>query len=234
MLISFAHQLPPFRLVGGPSWITTARYDIVAKLPVSSTSGAPGAGRDPIQDVRDALRALLSDRFKLAAHQETRELDIYALVLARPGGRPSPSMKPSAQHCAAAAVVARNSGASPSPVQGEPIFCGLRQSGGRIQVGGMPLSQFASILAGQGQVGRVVVDRTGLAGTWDFELTFAPTSPAPALGLPPSDATAAPPSDPDAPSIFTALQEQLGLKLESTKGPVDVVVIDHVEQPKPD
>ena len=116
----------------------------------------------------------------------------------------------------------------PSP--SDPVFCGIRQRAGRIQAGGTALSEFASILANQGQIGRVVIDRTGLTGNWDFELTFAPTPPA----GPPSSDTSAPPSDPDAPSIFTALQEQLGLKLESTTGPVDVLVIDHVEHPTAD
>ena len=84
------------------------------------------------------------------------------------------------------------------------------------------MSLFANNLAGQ--VGRVVVDRTGLTGGWDFELRFAPGPPRGPL----------PPVDPDAPSLFTAIQEQLGLKLESTKGPVEVVVIDSVDRPTPD
>ena len=98
---------------------------------------------------------------------------------------------------------------------------------GRIAFGGLPISTFANGLAGQ--VGRVVVDRTGLEGNWDFELKFTAEPPA---GLPPGTELPAP--DPNAPSIFTALQEQLGLKLQATKGPVEVFVIDSVEQPIPD
>jgi uncharacterized protein (TIGR03435 family) len=94
--------------------------------------------------------------------------------------------------------------------------------------GGSPLSMFATALAGP--VGRVVVDRTGLTGAWDFELTF---SGDPQRGLP-SPGVEPPPDDPNAPSLFTALQEQLGLKLEATKGPVEVVVVDRVERPAPD
>jgi uncharacterized protein (TIGR03435 family) len=92
----------------------------------------------------------------------------------------------------------------------------------------MPLSVFANNISGQ--LGRTVIDRTGLTGNWDFELTFAPERP---LGaLPPG--VELPPVDPNAPTIFTAVQEQLGLKLESTKGPVDVHVIESIERPTPD
>ena len=104
---------------------------------------------------------------------------------------------------------------------------GSRRAEG-IRFGGLPLSQFANVLVGQ--VGRPVVDRTGLGGNWDAELAFAA---APPVGLLPPGATP-PPSDPDAPSIFTAVLEQLGLKLESTKGPVDILVIDSVEHPTAD
>jgi uncharacterized protein (TIGR03435 family) len=96
-----------------------------------------------------------------------------------------------------------------------------------IRFSGFPLSQVASMLGGQS--GRMVVDRTGLTGNWEFALTFA----AEQRGQPPPGVEL-PAPDPDAPSLFTAIQEQLGLKLESTKGPVDVLVIDSVEQPTPD
>ena len=90
--------------------------------------------------------------------------------------------------------------------------------------GGYPLSQLTRYLAPQVQ--RVVIDRTGLTGDWDFDLKFTPPSAAASAD--------APASDPDSPSIFTALQEQLGLKLEPARGPVDVLVIDGVERPNPD
>jgi len=96
--------------------------------------------------------------------------------------------------------------------------------------GSFPLSQLASALSQMTQ--RVVVDRTGLAGNFDLDLTFTPDQTM-SRGAPPPGATP-PPIDPNGPSIFTALQEQLGLKLESTRGPVDVIVIDHVEPPTPD
>ena len=94
-------------------------------------------------------------------------------------------------------------------------------------VNAMPLSLFANNLSGQVQ--RVVVDRTGLSGGWDFEINYAPEQP-----VNPPPGVEFPAADPNAPSLFTAIQEQLGLKLQSTKGPVEVLVIDRVEQPTPD
>jgi bla regulator protein blaR1 len=99
---------------------------------------------------------------------------------------------------------------------------------GRVRFGGYPLSLFAQLISNQ--VGRAVVDRTGLTGNWDFEMTYAPP---PAQGpLPPG--VELPPSDPDAPDLFTAVREQLGLKFESTKGPIEVLVIDSIEMATPD
>jgi uncharacterized protein (TIGR03435 family) len=97
-----------------------------------------------------------------------------------------------------------------------------------MQVGGMPLLSFANMLSGRVQ--RTVVDRTGLAGAWDFEINFAPES----APIPAPPGVELPPGDPTAPSLFTAIQEQLGLRLQSTKGPVEVLVVDRIEQPTPD
>jgi uncharacterized protein (TIGR03435 family) len=223
-LITFAYQLQPFQIVGDPGWVGNDRFDINAKMEGDPPPLAPGAGIDPMQL---ALRTLLADRFKLVMHKETRELDTYALVMARPGGKPGPALKPSTTDCAAEAKK-MGRGGGPPPGPNDPVTCGSRQNFGRIRFGGMPLSVFATNISGQ--LGRTVVDRTGLSGNWDFELTFAPERP---LGaLPPG--VEPPPVDPNAPTIFTAVQEQLGLKLDSTKGPVDVWVIDRIEQPMPD
>ena len=102
---------------------------------------------------------------------------------------------------------------------------------GRLNAGGMPMSNLATTLAPQ--VGRIVLDKTDLTGTYDFELTYAPDTIGRAGG-PPLINGAPVPADPNAPNIFTALQEQLGLKLDSQRGSVDVVVIDRVEQPTAD
>jgi len=224
-LISYAYQLAPFMLAGVPGWTANERFDIVAKLEGDPPPVTPGSGPDPLML---AMRTLLADRFKLKFHHETRESDIYALVLARPAGNPGPGLKPSVQDCSPQAVQARRASPPPAAPGNVPaVLCGMQMMPGRIASGGLPLSTLANGLAGQ--VGRVVVDRTDLAGNWDFELKFTAEPPA---GPPPGPDL--PPPDPNAPSIFTALQEQLGLKLQATKGPIEVFVIDSVERPIPD
>jgi uncharacterized protein (TIGR03435 family) len=225
-MITFAYQLAQYQLVGGPSWISTDAFDVVANMEGDPAPVAPGTGADPIQL---ALRDLLADRFKLKAHRETREMDIYALVMAKPGGAPGPSLKPSTADCAAQAAAARRGGPPPGPpgppAPGAP-FCGIFGGPGRLRFGGLPASQMVQAFSGQS--GRMVVDRTGLTGSWDFEINFAIEG----RGGPGGPDVPAP--DPNAPSFFTALQEQLGLKVESTKGPVEVLVIDAIEKPVDD
>jgi len=208
---------------GGPSWVANDRFDIVAKMEGDPAPVAPGAGPDPLML---AMRTLLTERFKLVTHKETRELDVYALTRARPDGKLGPAIKPSTTDCAALMAGRRGGGPPPPPPDPNgPVVCGLRGSIGRISMGGFLVSEFARSL--QGLAGRLVIDRTGLTGPHDLELTFAqdrPNGP-----LPPG--VELPPVDPNAPNLFTALQEQLGLKLESTKAPIEVLVIDSVEQP---
>jgi uncharacterized protein (TIGR03435 family) len=221
-LITFAYQLAQYQLVGGPPWIGTDRFDIVAKMDGEPPPVPPGSGPDQIML---ATRTLLADRFGLKVHRETREMDIYALVLAKPGAGPGPGLKPSTTDCAALGAARRGAPPGPPgpPPPGTP-FCGIMGGPGSIRFDGFPISQMATMLAGQ--AGRMVVDRTGLTGSWAFTLTYAPEQ----RGAPPPGADQ-PAPDPNAPSLFTALQEQLGLKLESTKGPVEVVVIDAINKP---
>jgi bla regulator protein blaR1 len=223
VLITFAYQLQQQQLIGGPSWVANDRFDIVAKMEGDPAPVAPGAGPDPLML---AMRTLLTERFKLVTHKDTRELDVYALTRARPDGKLGPAIKPSTTDCAALMSGRRGGGpAPPPPDPNGPVVCGLRGSIGRISMGGFLVSEFARSL--QGLAGRLVIDRTGLTGPHDLELTFAqdrPNGP-----LPPG--VELPPVDPNAPNLFTALQEQLGLKLESTKAPIEVLVIDSVEQP---
>jgi uncharacterized protein (TIGR03435 family) len=221
LLITFAYQIQSFQLAGGPSWISNDRFDIVAKMEGDPPPIIPGTGADHMML---ATRTFLADRFKLVMHRETRELDIYALTMARPGGKPGKALRPASGDCSPEAFAARRG--TPPPPNTPPPVCGIQQTMGRIRLGGFPLSLFANSLSNQ--VGRFVVDRTGLAGNWDFELTYTPD---PGRGTPGPDA---PPIDPNGPSLFTAIQEQLGLKLEATKGPVEVWVIDSIQQPTPD
>jgi uncharacterized protein (TIGR03435 family) len=219
MLITFAYQIQPYQLIGGPGWIGESRFDIIAKLEGDPPPTPPGAGPDPMML---ALRTLLADRFKLVVHRETRELDIYALTMARPGGKPGAALKPAGPECSPESLAARR-GAAPGTLP--PLFCGIQNRGpGRIAMAGMPLSFYANFVSGQ--VGRFVVDRTGLTGNWDFELTFAPPQAPPGAAAQPAGVV-----DPNLPDLFTALREQLGLKMDPTKGPVDVLVVDSAQQP---
>ena len=213
LLISDAYRLP---IVGGPEWLrhrpgpqrTGTRFDVIATIP-------PGT---PPAQVPLMLRTLLADRFTLVVHTETQEREAYALVHAREDGRLGPQLTPSRQQC----QVEIEAGPLRAPVRrvtddGKPV-CSMMQGPAAIRGGGLTMRFLASALTGY--AGRMVVDRTGLEGPFDFELTYAPA----ARGGGP-----APPDD--RPSIFIAVQEQLGLKLEPTTAAVDVLVIDSVSMP---
>lgn len=224
-LITFAYQLQPFQLVGDPGWIRTETFDIVAKMEGDPAPVPPGQGADPLML---AMRTLLAERFKLTVHRETREMDIYALVLARPDGTLGPKLTKTTTDCEALMKANRGGPPPTPPGTNAPFLCGMRGTFGKLVANSMPMVTFANNLSQRMQ--RVVVDRTGLTGGWDFELTFAqepPTGP-----LPPG--AELPPTDPNAPSLVTAIQEQLGLRLQSTKGPVEVLVVDRIEQLIPD
>jgi uncharacterized protein (TIGR03435 family) len=229
LLIRFSYQLQPFQVVGGPDWLNTDRFDVTAKAEGDIQPTPPGT----TGQLQLMMRALLADRFRLVTHGETREMPIYNLVLARSDSRLGSGLKPSSTDCAAVMRGRRGGGPPPAPPQpGEPIQCGLMIGIGTMNAGGMPMSQLAQTLSQQ--VGRIVTDRTGLTGNYDFMLTYAPEGRGGPPGGPPFGGPDAPAADPNLPSIFTALQEQLGLRLESARGPVEVLVIDRVEPPTED
>jgi uncharacterized protein (TIGR03435 family) len=231
LLIQNAFRLQPNQLVGGPDWLGD-RYDIVGKIP---------EGVSPARQ-QEMVRALLADRFELATHAETRELPIYALVMARSDSRLGPTLSLTKNDCTANAGRGRRAGGPPAagppsfPQAGSRPPCGTFGAPGALSAGGITMARLAEMLSGN--VGRTVVDRTGLAGFYEFDLTYTPDripggAGGPGPGLPPG--VPAPPAiDPNGPSLFTALQEQLGLKLDSTRGPVEVTVIDRVERPTED
>ena len=160
------------------------------------------------------LQSLLEERFKLRVHRETREQPTYTLVVARSDGRLGPRLKPSGADCATAAT---SSSAFSPGAQCAGLF-GVGPAGGRIISRGQPLRRVVSVLSMA--VSRGVVDRTGLQGPFDVELDWSSDVSAGATG--------------NTPSIFTALQEQLGLRLEPSRGPVEVLVIDAVDRPTAD
>jgi len=247
-LLGLGYRVQPFQLVGAPEWISSERYDVTATSTIT-----------PTPDQRASMvQALLADRFKLAIHRETRDLPAYALVLARNDGGLGSRIRKSDLDCAALAAAARGNpppaGLGPDargPIGRGPAAPGQTAQTGQVQMQmtgcgttggrggqrtsrGVTMAEFATSLSGL--VNRVVLDRTGLAGGFDFELQWTPDQfqGAGPLGGIPGAPPPAPATDSTFPSLFTAVQEQLGLKLDSQRGPVEVLVIDRVERPTPD
>jgi uncharacterized protein (TIGR03435 family) len=229
-LITVAYPRPDGRLrfeteiTDEPSWVNADHFDVVAKVPegqgVGIDAGA-GAATSAVVSVIDRMRAmlrgLLADRFKLVVRDEQRDLSVYELRVDRNDGRLGPQLKKVEIDC----VALRGRGTPDSAPCG-----GFRTlAPGHIVGHGVPISLLATFL--EMPVSRNVLDRTGLQGTFDVELQYAPER---LEILRPN----APAVDPAGVSVFTAVREQLGLKLESTKASVDVLVIDHVERPTPD
>jgi uncharacterized protein (TIGR03435 family) len=232
LLLRQALQKADYQMVGAPGWIATERYSISAKAP----DGTPPAATTVL------LVNLLKDRFQLATHLETREQPIFDLVMARADARPGPDLKRTSAECqaiiearTAAAKAAAGAPAGPPPPlppmpgPNDPLPCGfLRSPAGLVASSGRTIAQLVSTLSDL--VGRPVIDKTGLTGMYDVTLKFAYEGRIPGpIGL----LTVGPPPavDADAPSLAAALQEQLGLKLEGARGPVEVVVIDKFEKP---
>jgi len=204
------------RLAVSESWaerraVMSEKYDIQAT-----------AERELAQrDLPGALRQLLSDRFKLTVHRETRAVPSYQLVLARPDGRLGAGLRRSSIECAQPGAAAEN-GKSPCGFQSFP-----GKASGRVPIGDLARRVLP---AGVGD-GRPIEDKTGLQGNFEFTLEWTPDAAAPAR---PPDAPPAPPIDPNGSSFVTALREQLGLKLEPRTGSIDVLVVDRAERPSPD
>ena len=221
-MIRNAYNVQSFQVLGGPDWVRSDRWNVVAK--------AEGDVRP--QDLLLMLQDLVNDRFKAVIRRETREMAVYALVLARRDERLGPQLMPASVDCAAImADAARGSRRPPPQPSGRPT-CGTRMTNSQMQAGGITTDDLARNLAGA--TDRIVINRTGLSGTYDLELKWTPDRlPSRAPGDQPGRINGAD-IEPDGPSLFTALQEQLGLKLESTRGPVDVLVIERAEHPTED
>ena len=227
-LIRVAYTQRPFeqpQLSDGPSWLDSERFDIEAKA-----EGLPPIPEVFIGQMRLMLRSLLHERFRLAVHTETRELPIYALVIARGDGKTGQQLRHSEIDCAALRKQSQNGAPSPKPEPGKGPPCSVGPRPGHLTANAVTMPEFANVLSPFAD--RVVIDRTGLRGGFDLLLTWTP-SPGEYRG-PGGDEPDSDRSTTDGPSIFTALQEQLGLKLESTRGPVDVLVINSVQRPSSD
>jgi bla regulator protein blaR1 len=222
-LIGMAYSRAAFDLrdiVGGPPWIDSERFDIVATM---DRPPEPDPTRLPAE-LGVMLGSLIEDRFGVKTHNERREADIYALVLARSDQKTGAGLRSVPDACGEA--IKELTSGKPLPPRSGPPPCSFGGPPGKLFGNGVTMTMFANVLSGN--VGRTVIDRTELGGSFDIELTFDPASAAKAPPGAPLGPTVA---DDTAPSIFTALQEQLGLKLESTRGPVDVLVVDAAERP---
>lgn len=218
MLIRTTYGLQDDQVVGGPDWLRSAKFDITAK----AADGTPPTAMGPM------LQALLAERFRLTSHRETRELPVFAVVRARGDGQPGPRLV--ANSCAWDITK------PPAPLKpGETRCGGISEGFGRMSLNAMPIPVFLQYLAPK--VNRVMVDRTGLSGNFDIELQWTPDNLPPRAPGTPADQPIrvnGESIDPNGPSLFTALQEQLGLKLDATRAPVEVLVIDRLERPSPD
>jgi bla regulator protein blaR1 len=236
-LIRFAFNVQAFQLDGGPGWLTSHRFDITAQAP-SDLEGAAATGPGQLRPVQLMLQALLADRFRLKAHRETKDVPVYNLVLARADGKLGPRLERSTVDCAAlargrATATGRGSGAQTPPLPpraGDRPECAMTAGLASIVAGGVTIDEFARLLSGR--TNRPVINKTDLSGNYAFTLEFTPDQMLPPAAVPPG--VPVPSINPDGPSLFTAVQEQLGLKLDSARGRVEMVVIDSIDQPTPD
>ncbi len=204
MLIGLAYQVHSIQILGGPSWVSADRFDMEAKADDPSTE---------IAQLRLMMRSLLEDRFNLKLHRETKKSPAYALVVGRSGQK----LRASSDQ------ISPDDTASPRPEPGErPYRGGMLMGAGMLVANAVRLSQFAKVLTPQ--LDREVIDKTNLEGRFDIQLHWTPER----FG---STAVGVPTGSMDAPSIFTAIQEQLGLRLESVRELTEVLIIDHAEKP---
>jgi uncharacterized protein (TIGR03435 family) len=205
-LVRLAYRVQEFQTAGGPDWMNSVRFDIVAKYP----EGASG-----VKDAeRMMLRTLLEDRFGLMVHKETRERPVYAIVVAKSGTLGS-ELRRSTADCT-----------SPKADCGGWVGPGFIRQRGKTMA--QIAEEFSKLTTTGSSLNRLVVDRSGLEGRFDMDLRFTPELIPPMPGGRPAWL---PEIDPNGPPIFTAVQEQLGLKLDAQHGPVEVLVIDRLERP---
>jgi uncharacterized protein (TIGR03435 family) len=208
-LMKMAYRVEDDQIVGAPKWVDSNNYDVEAK--VDSSEFAELSKLNENQRLL-MFQQLLADRFRLALHRETRDLPVYTLVIAKNGSKLQEA-KPGDTY----ADGMKDPDGKPFGRAGT-----MMRGNGRVIGQGIPIADMVSALSEQ--LGRSVQDRTGLTGKYEIKLVWTPdeAQPGPDRGLT---------ADSPPPSLFTAIQEQLGLKLESRKAPVEVLVIDHVETP---
>jgi uncharacterized protein (TIGR03435 family) len=217
MLIQGAYGIREDLISGAPGWADSARFDIDAKVAGSDVEALKKLSPE---QRRLILQPLLADRFKLKMHTETKQLPVYELVLAKGGSK----LKEASPDDTYANGIKGPDGTSRPGM--------MRFGPGQLTAQAVPMTSLANMLSQQ--LHRTVLDKTGLTGKYDLELTWTPDRGSDPMFKGAADNSqqrtdAA--SDSSGPSIFTAVQEQLGLRLQSAKGPVETLVIDHVEMP---
>jgi uncharacterized protein (TIGR03435 family) len=218
-LVELAFELPEYRLSGGPEWSHSERFDISARTGTDASYG----------QMLLMLRAALGQRFQLATRIESREQSRYALVLDREDRRLGAGLRAAGTECLALTFPKDGPPPPPPPPAGPAATdCPSMFGPGFMSARLVELQRIVEFLAREPTVQRAVVDKTGLAGkynadaSWNFEGVPGPAG-APVFRM-----------NPDGPTIFTALREQLGLRLQPERGPVDVLVIERMERPMED
>lgn len=212
-LMQWAFGVQSYQMIAAPEWFASERYDIEAKMDPAVADAFQKLNADDRRTARQhMLQTLVMDRLKMTIHRETRELPVYSLVIGK-GGSKLQETKPSAPGVPVprGGVSVRNSRTGSGPMTLTVLHC--------------TNTELPNVFVPH--VGRTIIDKTGLTSVYDFTLQFMPDGAAVAPGAGAGSSA----TDPSAPSIFTAIQEQLGLKLEAGKGPVEVMVIDHAERP---
>jgi uncharacterized protein (TIGR03435 family) len=221
ILVDYAYGImDDERLAGAPGWISSERFDVDAKMDDSVAEALQKMSKDErVLARQQMLQALLADRFKLTVHRETKELSAYLLLIAKNG----PKLK------AAKPGDTYTNGLKGADGRALSNAVRLEMSPGGLTLTGQAVSFDYLARTLSQQLRRIVVDKTGITGVYDFSLHFTPEQAG--LQADPEDPSPPAYADMSGPSLFTAVQEQLGLKLESAKSPIEVIVIDHVERP---
>ncbi len=221
MLIKEAYGVNDIQISSAPKWAASTRYEIEAKIDSNTLYDLSKLNKSQVNLAHShMLQSLLADRFNLVLHHESRNLPLYSLVITKNGSK---------LHEAKSGDAYADGIKTPSGELVGPHRMLMQLGGGQISAQGLPLGDLVKELTSQ--LGMIVVDKTGLTGKYDFNLQWTPDNSLHAFNDPNDGQQVVDSPANSSPSIFTALQEQLGLKLERETGSVDVLVIDHVEQP---
>lgn len=214
--------------IGGEEpWMSTDRFTVIAKMSADVPVGASGNAQKLLM-----LRQLLADRFKFTVHHEMQTAQVYVLALARNDGKLGPDLRPSNLDCLA---IGASGAAPPTPAGGLPDchqMIAVRPGNAGFRSGGQTMASFSVILSRV--MNRPVIDKTGLTGAFDIDIRFDTEGLEGVPTLPPSTGPRTDTQPDPVPSLFTVLQDQLGLKITPDRVPIDVIVIDHAEHPTED